>query len=777
MAEIGERQLSPPKSSPTVVLEVAYEESSPSSPPPSQSIGSGNRKKLKKAPTITPRSFRRFFTPRLALGRVSKVSAARKALCDITSPAINRGGQTQGRGGIELEGFADIVTSGKENESPKMFPGRKRRRLLISPDTSPDHSPIKRPRVVPRDETIEKGVHSLEQEIPEEQKSVGEQDRDATAVRQVAFEQQKVAKPEEEQGEHVDSEDDNSDRSDMVTVPLPLRRARLSNSTGRALQRSLGAGRGVGFPGLAAHCGDWQDETAKFYSKPEDTHACTNNGSSEGVLPFSVASCNTNSLVAVGDEEGNIRLLESAKGGKPAFLEAYLTFRPHTNATLDITFSSNDMLLATASGDQTARIIDMPTQRVLSILSGHSSSIKQIRFQPGSGNDSVIATSSRDGSVQIWDLRCTGSQAPVRELHVSLDAGPLSFGSSTRGASKKMTWGCSVNAIYQAHTDKHAPIASQGATSNGTVSTDAPSKGELQSRRGDVSITALSFLPPGKEHLLLTASEANACVKLWDLRTTHNGRRGKATPLSSTRQPDSHTKHRHFGINSIVLSSDGGRLYTLCRDSTVYTYSTSHLILGHAPELSSASMPPRRSGGTVKEGLGPIYGFRHPQLHASTFYVKSALRPASIDKTELLAVGSSDGCAILFPTDERHLRNQDSQRRGEIPVSYGGTPLATPTTARPTLSRSISTIGLSVRPEDTIPIYQHGSALIRGHQREVTGLSWTAEGELVTVGDDLLARCWREGSDARDLRVGGESEGRRWGCGWAEVRGSFDDHE
>ncbi len=485
-----------------------------------------------------------------------------------------------------------------------------------------------------------------------------------------------------------------------------------------------------------------------------------------------------NSLVAIGDEEGNIRLLESMNGGKPAFTEAYLNFRPHTNAILDMAFSSDDMLLATASGDQTAQIVDMPTQRILSTLSGHSSSIKQIRFQPGNGNDSVIATSSRDGSVQIWDLRCTGSQAPVREVHVSLDAGPVGVGSATRGAPRKMTWGCSVNAIYGAHANKHAPNVVQGSTSNSTVSVDAPSKGESQSRRGDVSITALTFLPPGKEHLLLTASEANASVKLWDLRTTHNARRGKATPLSSTRQPDSHTKHRHFGINSIVLSSDGGRLYTLCRDSTIYTYSTSHLILGHAPELSSTLIPARRSGGTVKDGLGPIYGFRHPQMHASTFYVKSTLRPAIGNKTEMLAVGSSDGCAILFPTDERYLRDQYRRGNGESLLPKGNTQLATTNTARrPTLNRSISTTGFSVRPEDTIPIYQHGSALIRGHQREVTGLSWTSEGELVTVGDDLLARCWREGPDARDLRIGGETEGRRWGCGWAEVRGDYDDYE
>lgn len=61
--------------------------------------------------------------------------------------------------------------------------------------------------------------------------------------------------------------------------------------------------------------------------------------------------------------------------------------------------------------------------------------------------------------------------------------------------------------------------------------------------------------------------------------------------------------------------------------------------------------------------------------------------------------------------------------------------------------------------------------------KEVSAVSWTHDGELVTVSDDYTARCWREGPDARDLRTGGEINGRRWGCGWAETPDSYDDEE
>lgn len=183
-------------------------------------------------------------------------------------------------------------------------------------------------------------------------------------------------------------------------------------------------------------------------------------------------------------------------------------------------------------------------------------------------------------------------------------------------------------------------------------------------------------------------------------------------------------------------------------------------MLGHAPELS-ASTKYRKAVGSEKQGLGPMYGFRHHRYHATTFYVKSALRPAAANHSELLAVGSSDGCAVLFPTDERYLgRNANS------------------TTSRPDLNRSESGTRLFAKPDDGIPIYRHGTALVRGHNREVTDMTWTPNGELVTVGDDSTVRCWREdGSTARDLRMAGETGGRRWGCGWAEADPSWDDEE
>lgn len=435
---------------------------------------------------------------------------------------------------------------------------------------------------------------------------------------------------------------------------------------------------------------------------------------------------------------------------------------------MDLAFSPDDMLLATASSDQMVQVIDMPTQRAVTTLETHVSSVKQVRFQPGSS--SVLATASRDGSVRIWDLRCKAFKTSACEIWVSLEPSDGTT-SSQKSSGEGMDYARPSNVFFEAHAIRRmdpAPFAFCG---------DAPSKTEAAGRRGDVSITSLSFLPVGREHLFVTASEANASVKLWDLRTTYSYRRCRATPLSTTAQPESHNRHRQFGLTSLTLSGDGGRLYTLCRDNTVYAYSTAHLILGHAPELSLRTSRPARSGRAEKSGLGPLYGFRHPRFHAASFYVKLALRAAVGNKSELLAVGSSEGCAVLFPTDEQYMNRKPSSLCGFPGQERITTPVLTPCGNRPPLSRDGSGVGLSTRCDDTMPIYEHGSALVRGHSVEVTGLTWTSEGELVTVGDDYTARCWREGPKARDLRTGGEIEGRRWGCGWAEAEDDWDDDE
>jgi len=448
-----------------------------------------------------------------------------------------------------------------------------------------------------------------------------------------------------------------------------------------------------------------------------------------------------NSLVAVGDEDGWVHLLDAEDDSPSSFTKTHLSLKAHSNAVMDVQFSSDDKYIATASGDQTAQIIDARTQQCVSILAKHKSSVKQVRFQPG--DDNVIATSSRDGAVQIWDLRCKGGQINVH----------TAWGEDAPYASTFRT-------LAAAHADN-------GPSAGASFLTRAPLSGKSEScsRRNDVSVTALSFLPTGRQHLLLTASDASANIKLWDIRGRYSFR-GPAIPISTTRHPESHTLFRPFAINSLTLSGDGARLYALCKDSTVYAYATSHLILGVAPELSAGPAKQRYH----QEGLGPLYGFRHHKFSAGTFYVKAALRKASGDRAEMLAVGSTNRCPVLFPTDEAFLkpRNEREEDSSDLPES--------PKSSHSSLPRRVSSRSSGAKA-DTIPIYEHGTPLLEGHDAEVTSVSWSKNGVLVSVSDDLRVRRWKEGPQARELRLNGGAEGRRWQCGWASVNEGYDEDE
>ncbi|KAI0866247.1 WD40-repeat-containing domain protein [Xylaria cubensis] len=686
--------------------------------PPRQSNG-----KERKDPSITPRKFKRFFTPRSRVP--SQLSPARKALRDLTAPAVNQRYQTPAPSS-PLKPLFEEDLDGEDLEFPSCRTS-KRRKIRHTPESSPVQSPPLRTS------------HGLGFGLLSPTRSL--------------FSSQEIC----------ESNDEYSD-DDLSTPSHPPKRLLSLPSRGLAgqlAQRELGSLPRAGHAYMSYPAADWRIDTADFYSRPDDVHVCTSHERNNECIPFSAATCHRNGITAIGDQEGYIRLLDSSSDSSEPFSNIHLTLTTQANSIFDLDFSDDDYLLAAASADKTGQVIDMMTQSPIAHLNDHVQSLKQIRFQPGKSNGSVLATSARDGHVLIWDLRCS---RPVQDFQPSENRTTnLSF----RIPPPKH--GYAVNYFLDAH-----------------VPQSQKKDGEKISGVSDVSVTALQFLSAGQEHLLLTACEADASIMLWDIRSIRSPRNGHL-PLSATAVPESHGQWRPFGISSLALSTDASRLYAVCKDNTVYAYSTAHLILGHAPELSLRNGTPRRrfNPGT-QQGLGPLYGFRHPSFRVSSFWIKSAIRPARNGRSELLAVGSHHGCAVLFPTQERYFQDELSGMMGNMSlddstISTTAGPLP-PTSAKRSVdgvqrppSHTTSSTNLSASSKDSIPIIRMGTPLVRGHELEVSSVSWTNEGKLITVSDDRSVRCWGEDRmKAADLRTGGESGGRRWCCGWAETGADWD---
>ena len=227
----------------------------------------GPNGKPKKKPTVTPRTFTRFFTPRSSLGRGGKIGASRQALRDITASAQNRKQSTRRRTPTK----DSIRIFDDHDESFPDDARKKKRKILHTPATTPDlSSPLKR---------INRALEPLDVKNDYEDEEI-ENDEDTVTSKSANYE------------------------------PRSIRYGMRQGPIGRTLGRELGAAKGVKMPheGCAVDSKkfstsggtfiltivDWQSQTAKFYTKPDDSYMCLNVAEpTSQSIPFCTASCNS----------------------------------------------------------------------------------------------------------------------------------------------------------------------------------------------------------------------------------------------------------------------------------------------------------------------------------------------------------------------------------------------------------------------------------------------------------------------------------------------------
>lgn len=229
--------------------------SSPILPPAKKQDGG----KPRKAPTITPRSFTRFFTPKSSLERGGRIGASRQALRDITSSGSNRSGRRTSTKDT-VKDFGESI-SRTDNELR-----RRKRKTHDSLNTIPDRSsPLKR-------------IRGQSLEIPGND------------------------------GSGHDSGDELEDRSPvrarldrrMITITEPVVRSKYRGPQGRKLRQEIGAygriSKTRSFNHQLAGAKEWQYETTNFFTKPDDTYLCMNvSAQADNTIPFSIATCNSES--------------------------------------------------------------------------------------------------------------------------------------------------------------------------------------------------------------------------------------------------------------------------------------------------------------------------------------------------------------------------------------------------------------------------------------------------------------------------------------------------
>ncbi|ORX64749.1 WD40 repeat-like protein [Anaeromyces robustus] len=270
-----------------------------------------------------------------------------------------------------------------------------------------------------------------------------------------------------------------------------------------------------------------------FVSTENDIYKCNDEEQLAIIPPFACRynnGKNHRKLLAIADEIGNVRIINTEKEGE---IELKTQWLAHENAIFDIAWSLDDKKLMTAGGDQTALLWDIETNKCISGFQGHVSSIKSIVFH--NQNPFICASGAREGNIMIWDLRCTGT---VNEN------------------------GDYIHKPANIIRNAHVPLSNNNL------------RKKKDKTNQHIGVAAVHFLH--KPGYLASAGTADGLIKFWDIRS--NGsylHRNNPVPVEVSIH-STHSKRPH-GFSSLSLDSTGRYLFSACTDNSIYMYNTLNL--------------------------------------------------------------------------------------------------------------------------------------------------------------------------------------------------------
>ncbi|KAF9934104.1 hypothetical protein FBU30_003385 [Linnemannia zychae] len=247
--------------------------------------------------------------------------------------------------------------------------------------------------------------------------------------------------------------------------------------------------------------------------------------------------------LAVGDEDGTIHIVDTRRDeSHPDNTNQILA---HQNAIFDLAWTRDDSKIISVSGDQTARIHDIETKKCIGVFSGHTGSIKSVSMKYN--DDFIFATAARDGTVMIWDSRCSNTTSATGET------------------------------VYRP--------ADRLLNVHANTSRSTPPKKSKHGSDGPNTASAVQYMLHN-EHIIASTGSLDGSIKYWDVRKhgtyfKHN----YPTPVQISKYTPT-TKRAH-GMTSLALSPDGCSLYALSSDNNIYMYNTT--ALGHPVEQFGGS--------------------------------------------------------------------------------------------------------------------------------------------------------------------------------------------
>jgi WD40 repeat protein/tetratricopeptide (TPR) repeat protein len=240
------------------------------------------------------------------------------------------------------------------------------------------------------------------------------------------------------------------------------------------------------------------------------------------------------------------------------------TLKGHESEVYSVGFSPDGKQLASGSRDNTIKIWDVTTGKVLNTLKGHESSVLSVRFSP---DGKKLASGSRDNTIKIWDVTTgkvlntlKGHESLVWSVGFSPDGKKLASGS---GDNTIKIWDVTTGKVLNTLKGHEGWVSSVGFSPDGkklasgsedkTIKIwDVTTGKVLNTLKGhESSVWSVEFSPDGKK---LASGSEDKTIKIWDVTT------GKV--LNTLRGHES-------SVNSVGFSPDGQQLASGSGDKTI----------------------------------------------------------------------------------------------------------------------------------------------------------------------------------------------------------------